>query len=215
MRFLSLGVIPTALALASCEMMNAPLNSSGSFDPLAPPGSGAQRDSSSFGPELSPGTFVTANIPNTAFYKNRPKGTEDADKLLAQGTNMKIVSSDSSYVKVELDSGEVGWVPAVMVASPNSAPESYPIDGTYQVYPPLPGGALEPLPVLDPSGLPPEGAIPTIIDPDAPAPVPGSTLKIDPVPDLKPVEPAVEEKVEPKEGELKVVEPKEDESAPE
>ena len=194
MRFLSLGLIPVAMTLSSCEMMNAPLNTSGTFDPLATPGSGMQRPTASFGPDLSPGTFVTANIPNTAFYTKRPKGTEDADKLLAQGTNMKIVSSDSSYVKVELDSGEVGWVPAVMVAAPNTGQENIPIDGNYQIYPPLPGGPLEPLPVLDPNGLPPEGGIPTIIDPNAPAP--DAPIKIDPVPDLKPLEPAADAETE-------------------
>ena len=117
--------------------MNRPI-SSGSFDPLAPPGSGSQIGLSNYGPDLSPGTFVTANIPNTAFYKNKPKGNEDADKLLDQGTNMKIVSADTNHVKVELDSGEVGWVPSVMVASPNTAAQTYPVDGTYQIYPPFP-----------------------------------------------------------------------------
>ncbi len=200
MKFPSLGLIPAAFALASCGSMNAPLSSSSSFDPLRPPGSGMHTDTSSYGPDLSPGSFVTANIPNTAFYKNKPKGTEDADKLLTQGTNMKIVSSDTNYVKVELDSGEVGWVPSVMVASASGASDNYPIDGTYQVYPPLPGGPLEPLPVIDPNGLPPEGAIPTIIDPNAPIPAPGDAIRIDPVPDLKPTEPEVKpEEVKPAE----------------
>ncbi|MEK6232186.1 MAG: hypothetical protein N2A42_10055 [Luteolibacter sp.] len=192
MKFLTLGIVPAALALASCESMNRPI-SSGSFDPLAPPGSGSQIGLSNYGPDLSPGTFVTANIPNTAFYKNKPKGNEDADKLLDQGTNMKIVSADTNHVKVELDSGEVGWVPSVMVASPNTAAQTYPVDGTYQIYPPLPGdGAIEPLPVIDANGLPPEGAIPTIIDPDAPVDTSiGEPIKIDPVPELKPSEPEV------------------------
>jgi hypothetical protein len=173
--------------------MNGPVNSSGTFDPLARPGSGQGSADTSYGPDLSPGQFVTASIPNTAFYKNRPKGTEDADKLLPQGTNMKIVSSDLSYVKVELDSGEVGWVPSVMVAS--GAPAVMPIDGTYQVYPLLPGGdQLEPLPVIDPNGLPPAGSLPSIIDPDAPVPAPPEPLEIDQIPDLTP--PAPEEKVE-------------------
>jgi hypothetical protein len=185
MKFLSFGIIPAALALAACETMNAPLSGDGSFDPLAPPGSGMRAADNSYGPLISPGQFVTASIPNTAFYKNKPKGTEDADKLLNRGTNMKIVSNDGSYVKVELDSGEVGWVPSVMVAS--SSPELTPIDGAYQIYPPLPDvGGLEPLPVIDPAGLPPEGAIPTIIDPDAPAPAPSAPLTVDPIPDLTP-----------------------------
>jgi hypothetical protein len=206
MRFLFLGVIPAALALVACETFNTPLSGDGSFDPLVSPGGGMKNTERAFGPAITPGQFVTASIPNTAFYKNKPKGTEDADKLLNRGTNMRIVSNDGAYVKVELDSGEVGWVPSVMVIS--SSPEISPVDGAYQVYPPLPDtGGLEPLPVIDPDGLPPEGAIPAIIDPDAPAPAPApallptAPLTIDPVPDLKPAEPepdaAEEEEPEP------------------
>lgn len=186
MKFLPLGVIPAALALVACESMNRPISDSGSFDPLAPPGGGIKQvDTGGYDSSLSPGQFVTASIPNTAFYKNKPRGTEDADKLIELGTNMKIVSNDGTYAKVELDSGEVGWVPTVMIAS--SAPELTPIDGAYQVYPPLPNtGALEPLPVIDPGGLPPEGSIPTVIDPDAAIPLPTKPLSVDPIPDLTP-----------------------------
>lgn len=187
MKFLPLGVIPAALALIACESMNAPIISSGSFDPLAPPGGGIRQvDTGDSG--LSLGQFVTASIPNTAFYKNKPRGTEDADKLIDMGTNMKIVSNDGTYAKVELDSGEVGWVPTVMIAS--SSPELSPIDGSYQVYPPLPDtGSLEPLPTIDSGGLPPEGSIPTVIDPDALIPSPNAPLTVDPAPDLTPNKP--------------------------
>lgn len=187
MKFLPLGIIPAAIALVACETMNAPLSSDGSFDPLRPPGSGIRNADTSYGTSIRPGQFVTASIPNTAFYQKKPKGSEDADKLLNLNTNMKIVSNDGLYVKVELDSGEVGWVPSVMVVS--SPPELPPISGAYQIYPPLPGtDALVPLPVIDPSGLPPEGAIPTVIDPNAPTPLPTAPLTIDPIPDLTPSE---------------------------
>jgi hypothetical protein len=108
---------------------------------------------------------------NTAFFKTRPKGEADADKLLTRGTSMKVISTSDSYLKVELDSGEVGFVPSVMLEDPNVAAQ-VPITapGEYQVYPPLPGSGIgQPLPVVDPAGMPPEGAIPTVIDPDAPA----------------------------------------------
>ena len=214
MKILRFVIIPTALLLAACETFNAPLNSYGTFDPLRAPGSGTNNVDTSYGPEINPGQFVTANILNTAFYKNKPKGSEDADKLLSLGTNMKIVSDDGAYVKVELDSGEVGWVPSVMVSA--SGTELPPIDGAYQVYPPLPeGGSLEPLPLLDASGQPPGGSIPTIIDPNAPIPVPAAPLTVDPVPDLTPSAPEaapvppkeeLPEKVEEKAVEEKVVE---------
>ncbi len=208
MNFKNFGSVPLALAFAACSSMNSPVSSS-SFDPLRPPGTSLQPASTTNGPELSPGQFVSANIANTAFYKNKPKGSEDADKLLTYGAQMKIISVDSNYVKVELDSGEVGYVPSVMVATPDTSitPEVLPLDGAYQVYPPLPGGGpMEPLPVIDPGGLPPDGSIPAIIDPDAPVPAPGPAPTLDAIPEMvepeKPAEPldpvaeAVRKKVE-------------------
>ncbi|MGJ8634432.1 MAG: hypothetical protein ACSHX7_10990, partial [Luteolibacter sp.] len=184
MKFLCLGLIPAAAALVACDTINAPLTSS-TFDPLGPPRSSVQPTSASAAPEFTPGQFVTANIPNTAFYNNKPKANQDADKLLKVGTPMKIVSTTSSYVKVELDSGEVGYVPSVMVADVNAIPDVVPIDGNYQVYPPLPANSeLEPLPLLDPNGLPPDGAIPAIIDPDVPF-VPVDPPVLDTIPEMK------------------------------
>jgi len=88
---------------------------------------------------------------------------------------------------VELDTtGEVGFVPSVMVENPNARPVPPTLPpGAIQVYPPLPGaGAAVPLPSVDPAGAPPEGAIPTIIDPDAPASPPPAAAEPRP-----PVEP--------------------------
>jgi hypothetical protein len=89
--------------------------------------------------------------------------------MLARGTSMKVISVNDSYVKVELDSGEVGFVPSVMVEDPTavlSAPAVNPTE--FQVYPPLDANGL-PLPSVNPAEKPPEGAIPTVIDPEAPA----------------------------------------------
>ncbi|MEO5917505.1 MAG: hypothetical protein ABIS50_24970 [Luteolibacter sp.] len=161
-----------ALTLVACDTMSTPI-SSGSFDPLSAPGSDRSNVNVVSGPSFSAGEFVRATIDNTAFFKARPKGDADADKLLPRGTSMKVISTSGSYVKVELDSGDIGFVPSVMLENPNATPAA-PIPGTneYQVYPPLPGGsgAGMPLPPVDPAGLPPEGAIPTVIDPDAPSP---------------------------------------------
>lgn len=154
--------------------MNAPLTTSGSFDPLAPAGGGI-RTTTTASTTFKPGQFVRASIDNTAFFSKRPKGDADADKLLARDTNMKVISSDSSYVKVELDSGEVGFVPAVMVNDPN-APLVGPADGNSGIYPPIDGtGAVEPLPTFDTSGLPPADSVPPIIDPTTGAPMPAVT----------------------------------------
>jgi hypothetical protein len=175
-----------ALGMVACDTMNGPITR-GSFDPLNAPGS--QRDPNVIQPTtFSAGQFVRASMNNTAFFKNRPSGNVDADKLLTSGTSMKVITTSGSYVKVELDSGEIGFVPSVQVEDPNAAPAA-PLQGAneFQVYPPLMNGAgmIEPLPTIDPAGLPPEGAIPTVIDPDAPSvitPVPPVTPTTDTFP---------------------------------
>jgi len=190
-----LSAIPAviSLSLVACESMNRPVTS-GSFDPLRAPGSD-QAGMAATSTGFVAGRFVRSIMDNTAFFKERPKGDADADKLLARGTSMKVISSSDSYVKVELDSGEVGWVPSVMLENPDApAPSGDPFGAPnpdeYQVYPPLGayGGAL---PAVTPAELPPEGAIPTVIDPDAPAgpaPVPPVTVPGDqfPAPEATP-----------------------------
>jgi hypothetical protein len=155
-----------ALAVVACDTMNRPLTSSGSFDPLAPAGGGGSSVNTVSGPSFKPGQFVRAAIDTTAFFSKRPKGDADADKILPRDTQMKIVSTDASYVKVELDSGEVGFVPSVMVYDPTAPAAGLPGDN-YSVYPPG-GDPGAPLPVFDASGLPPAGSVPPVIDPNTP-----------------------------------------------
>ncbi len=196
MKHYTVSAAAAVFALASCDTMNRPIQT-GNFDPLSPPGTGETRLAMA-GPGFKTGGFVSAVMDNTAFFTKRPQGDADADKLLPRGTSMKVISADNSYVKVELDSGEVGWVPTVMVEDPNTAPVT---GGEFeaanpneiQVYPPMPGFGPETVPPL-PGEAPPEGAIPTVIDPEAvngqptePVPlpeVPGST----PLPDVTPAE---------------------------
>lgn len=181
------------LGLSACDTMNRPI-SSGDFDPLRPPGSGST-PTTTVGPAFKAGQFVRTMMDNTAFFKNRPKGDTEADKLLPHGTSMKVISNVDSFVKVELDSGEVGFVPAVLVEDPNAAAAAgmAPVNpGEYQVYPPV-GGFGQPLPATPAGELPPDGAIPTVIDPEAPAgnaPVPPVTPPTGTFP--APVEPKTE-----------------------
>ena len=168
------------LGLAACDTMTRPITN-GDFDPLRPPGS--VKPNTNPGVTFTAGQFVRSTMDNTAFFKNRPKGDSDADKLLPRGTSMKVISQSDSYVKVELDSGEVGYVPSVMLENPNAAavgPEVGPHPGEILVYPPLNGGN-QPLPLVKPSEQPPDGAIPTVIDPDAPALAPDK-IKTGPAP---------------------------------
>ena len=196
------------LGLAGCNTMNRPI-SSGSFDPLSSPGSNLD-SSANTTVVFKAGSFVRASMDNTVFFKSPPKGDAEADKLLTRGTSMKVISHRDGYVKVELDSGEVGYVPAVMLQDPNAAPTN-PMTkpGEYQVYPPV-GGFPEPLPPLDPAGVPPEGAIPTVIDPEAPStldsipPVtpPGETFPAEaPAPVVPPLPPNSEDLEKMKEAE--------------
>ncbi len=181
-----------AAGLVACDTMNSPI-SSGSFDPLSAPGSQLETVAVT-SLAFTAGQFVRAAMNNTAFFNSKPSGNADADKVLTKGTSMKVISTSGSYAKVELDSGDIGFVPTVMLEDPNALPPA-PLAGTneYQVYPPLPmTGFGEPLPIIDPADLPPEGAIPTVIDPEAgdfpSVPVPEATPGADSFPTLPPVE---------------------------
>lgn len=212
-------------SLAACDTMNRPL-SSGDFDPLRPPGSGSNTTVVT-GPTYKAGQFVRAMMDNTAFFKNRPKGDVDADKVLARGTSMKVISNVDSYLKVELDSGEVGFVPTIMVEDPSAASAAgmQPVNpGEFQVYPPM-GGFGDPLPPIAPGEMPPDGAIPTVIDPEAPAvttPVPPVTAPtdtfpapVDPQPGSTPLPPNGEEAEEAVEKKVEAeAEPKVEEATP-
>jgi hypothetical protein len=182
----SLPVISTAvlLGMVSCETMNAPI-ASGDFDPLRTPGGGTPTANSAYGQQpIRPGQFVRAAIDNTAFYKSRPKEGAEADKLLSRHTPMKVVSISGSYYQVELDSGEVGFVPSVMVEDPASVDTPMGVGDPFSVYPPVPDvGPVEPLPAFDATDAPPDGAIPTVIDPDAPtSPEPTVEPRVETVP---------------------------------
>ncbi len=160
-------VAPFALAITACNPNGSTLSSSG-IDPLRPPSSHV--DKTSYVTELRPGQFVTAVINNTAFYKNKPKEDQSADSLLAQGTPMKIVALSGSCMKVELDSGEVGFVPTAMISTGEG--DLIPLDGADDALPPIiPVDSDVQLPVFDPTTATP-------IEPSAlpPMPVPGDLI---------------------------------------
>lgn len=180
MKYIPALSLSVAFALVSCDTMNRPLTSSGSFDPLSAAGGGGASVNTVSVQSFKPGQFVRASIDTTAFFVKRPKGDADADKILPRDTQMKIISTDASYVKVELDSGEVGFVPSVMVHDPNAPAAGLPGDN-YSVYPPA-GDAAAPLPVFDASGLPPAGSVPPVIDPSTPAFDPNAPGATAPVP---------------------------------
>lgn len=160
--FLLLG--SCALALSSCE--TGEMVTRGEFDPLVAPGANRTAVASRSG--YRPGAFVHTNMDNVAFFSSKPKGDASADKTLAGNTEMKVISDDGSYVKVELNSGEVGYVPSIQVTDQKSSMAPVGSGNEIQLYPPAPGSVP---PVVDPNAPPP----PSVIDPDAPVVVPEIT----------------------------------------
>jgi len=167
-----LTLAPLAFVMASCE--TGSVISSGSFDPLTPPGSTRTPTASARG--MKPGSYVQASM-EAAFFKSRPSGSSSAERMLPANTEMKVISDDGSYAKVELASGEVGYVPSVLVSNQATQPELSP--NAIQVYPPAPGSIP---PVVDPN----TPTIAPVIDPDAPMVVPEEVPDVPPVPDAGP-----------------------------
>lgn len=137
----------TCLLLMSCSDFNGPL-SGGDFNPLVAPGS----QQSGAGPvagnyNFSAGQYVTAASNSTAFFNRKPTGNADADELLAAGTSMRVVKSEGSFVKVELDNGKVGYVAAALLLESQQ--------GAAQVYPPINTEAATPLPAGLQTDVPP------------------------------------------------------------
>jgi hypothetical protein len=147
-----------ALVLVSCE--TGEITTGGDFDPLTAPGSGRSARVAQTG--FRPGSFVRTSIDNAAFFNKRPKGDADADRQLPVNTEMKVISDDGSFVKVELNSGEVGFVPSVLVSDQGAAAVPAISPDAIQVYPAIPGSL--------PPGLPDPASptIPPVIDPDSP-----------------------------------------------
>lgn len=155
------------LGLTSCESLqsfNKPLDSNSSFDPLDPAGSSiSQRNSSATvdasAARYSAGQWVETSMANSTFFKKIPKGNATASQVLAAGTPLKVISAQGTYVKVELESGAVGYIPEMMVAEQAVAtdvPIMPVIDPSIIGPPPVDGLYLAPEPEVP--GIGTEGA---------------------------------------------------------
>ena len=166
-----LAVLPAAcLAVVSCES-GGNFSSSG-YDPLDAAGGGSRSTNTVSDNSYRPGEFVRAAMDNTAFFKKRPDGNATADKLLPRDTTLKVISDDGSYIKAELDSGEVGFVPVIQVIGQNDTRSTPYGSDAIQVWPPVQDTI--PLPPADGGTTPGSDAptLPPVIDPDAPAELP-------------------------------------------
>lgn len=119
------GVVGSLCLLASCNTVNnlsQPLGDA-SFDPLNPAGSQGKAPSRSQASNVSyaPGQWVQATS-SASFFLRKPRGNANADIVLSPGTPMKVIRTEKSHLRVELDDGQVGYVPSFMVAERSAAP---------------------------------------------------------------------------------------------
>lgn len=161
----------TALSCGSLKKFNWSLSDNG-FDPLTSPGSSSAAIAPAT-PSYKQGQWVETSMPNATFFKAFPKGSAVADKVLSVATPMKVVSSRETYLKVELDSGDVGYVPEIMVTGRSSAVGGQP-GAIVPNYVPVPSPVE---PGSAPFGVAPPPEVPGLSAEDAsvsPAPSPNS-----------------------------------------
>lgn len=123
--FLSIALASfTAVSCGVLDNFNKPLNDDVP-DPLATPFTKKKSKTKSSSEaetkkvEVSPysvGEFVETSIPNAAFFKEIPKGDAMADRILPVATPVKYVSKKGKYIRAELENGQVGYIPTIMIA---------------------------------------------------------------------------------------------------
>lgn len=159
------------VALVSCDSFNQPLGDGDASNPLDAPGRGDAATNDPYGPAFTPGTFLQTISPNTAFFPKFPKGSDQPSKTLSDFTDVKVISTKGSYVKIEVvDTGDVGFVPSVMLGEKRS-PNEVPVTPGAGEIPVTPGIAPEPadVPFVAPDPEIPGIQPPEVIDPTQPA----------------------------------------------
>ncbi len=125
-------ILPLAatLSLASCAELASNLQQpiTSDYNPLDGPNAPRLRNQGfqPTGPTFKPGEWVETAMPNSTFFFKIPRGNATADQVLSKGLPLKVISTKGSYVKVELEGGSVGYVPAIMVAEPSISTDSSP-----------------------------------------------------------------------------------------
>ena len=182
MRFLTPLTLPAAACalLVSCDSFNQPLGGSDTYNPLdAPGGTVATGPTDPYGPAFTAGTFLQTVSPSTSFFLKFPREDDQPSKILPDYTDVKVISTKGSYVKVEVvDTGEVGFVPSVMLGEKRS-PEEVPVTPPATDVPVIPGEAPNPevppaTDIPEPPAVAPEPEVPGIeppkvVDPATPA----------------------------------------------
>lgn len=166
--------------LANCGGSHSSIDSG--FNPLGAPGGNLGQPYTVIKPGgFKAGTYITTANNSTPFFRQRPGDGSTAESLLPAGTMMRVVKSDSSFVKVELDDGKVGYVavamvnPTVSTSAAGSQLPSVPVIANPNLNVPgaLPSSSLE-LPSVLRTTDPTTGAPVPPINPPGVAPLPAS-----------------------------------------
>ena len=169
-RVVQLSLLGITIALfPSCGNMASSRNFDPSIDPLDSPGSQRRGEASNDGPRYVPGSYVEVTDTNAGLYRRFPDEEVQPSLQLALGTQLKVLRERGSYLRVETESGEIGFVPAIMVS-----------DGIAASNPALPEGTTVPVTPVDPAdpldpassaSLPSAGNIPFVAPEPEVAPI--------------------------------------------
>ena len=168
--------------LSSCGGFRSTGNYDSSMNPLDSPGSerrgAAGEDSSGY----APGSYVEVTDVNGGLYFRFPGADSQPDeKMLALGTPLKVLNERGSYLRVETASGQIGYVPTIMVSKSVSSQGVVVPEGT--IVSATPGDPADPPSLENPSPdlggnppfLAPEPEVPPISVERAESPSPGSS----------------------------------------
>ena len=159
--------------ISSCGGLALSRDYDSSNNPLDSPGS--QADAINGGPRYAPGSYVEVTDANAGLYRRFPKGDMQPSAKLVPGTQRKVLREKGSYVKVETEAGQIGYVPAIMVNWPSDS-TLVPLEGTAVPLAPVDPAdpeSLQPLPPADASSfVAPEPEVPPISVERSEAPVP-------------------------------------------
>lgn len=198
-----------AVVVSSCGQFGSLNNKN--FDPATNPldSPGSQRRLQATTQKFTPGTWVKVIDSNAGLFSRVPDGNDQPLEQLPIGSELKVVGNSGSYVKVETESGDIGYVPEIMVADPAALiEEELPFIDPIQPGPP----PVDPIDPTLPGDLAPEPDVPPLEVEDNVLP---PTLDPTPVPEVGPgpaLTPEVEEAPEPEPETEEVPEPETEEA---
>ena len=120
-------VVPLVSVLIWCQLVSC----SNSYRPSSsdrgwsgPPRAIPADELDDYGPDFTPGSYLQTINPSSPFFMSYPRIEDQPYKLLPDSTEVKVVSLKGSYAKVEVvRSGEVGYVPSIMLGEKRSSNE--------------------------------------------------------------------------------------------